>query len=188
MALPQAKPKMTLEEFLAWEELQPTKHEFVDGEIFELHAMVGARRIHEETAGNCFAQLKAALRGTSCRAYVANLKLQIAENTYYPDVMVTCHPGDLKAERAVSHPKVVIEVLSDSTAAYDRGHKFAAYRQIPELEEYVLIDPDRRSIEVFRRAGGGDWLLMASEAPRGLVLKSLDFVAAPAAVFENLED
>lgn len=188
MGLPQAKPRMTLEEFLAWEELQPTKHEFVDGEIFELHAMVGARRVHEEVAGNCYAQLKAALRGSPCRAYIANLKLQVAENTYYPDILVTCHPADLTAERVVEHPKAIIEVLSDSTAAYDRGNKFAAYRQIPELEEYALIDPDRRTIEVFRRTDGGDWMLMASEAPRGLVLKSLDFVAAPEAVFENLVD
>ncbi|MBI4984628.1 MAG: Uma2 family endonuclease [Rhodocyclales bacterium] len=179
---------MTLEEFLAWEELQPTKHEFVDGEIFEVNAMVGARRIHVEVTMNVGSLLKAALRGTPCRAYITDLKLVVATNIYYPDILVTCHADDLAADFAVAHPKVIIEVLSDSTAAYDRGDKFAAYRKIPDLEEYALIDPDRRSIEVFRRADGGDWLLMASEAPRGLVLKSLDFVAAPEAVFENLDN
>lgn len=186
MSPPQAKPKMTLAEFLAWEELQPTKHEFVDGEIFELHAMVGAKRIHVSVALNVGSLLKAALRGTPCQAFVADLKVQIGENTYYPDVLVTCHPADLAAERTVEHPKVIVEILSDSTAAYDRGDKFAAYRQIPDLDEYALIDPDRQTIEVFRRATGGDWLLMASEAPRGLVLKSLDFVAPAEAVFENV--
>lgn len=186
MALPQPKLKMTFEEYLAWEELQPTKHEFVDGEIFEGNAMVGARRIHVTVGLNVAALLKAALRGTPCQAFASDLKLRVAENTYYPDVLVTCDPGDLVADLFVEHPKVVVEVLSDSTAAYDRGDKFAAYRKIPDLEEYALIDPDRRTIEVFRRTTGGDWLLMASEAPRGLVLKSLDFVAAPEAVFENI--
>lgn len=173
-------------EFIAWENEQPDKHEYLAGEVF---AMVGARRVHVTIAGNCFALLKAHLRGGPCRAYMADMKLEVgaAQAVFYPDVLVTCHPEDLSADLAMHHPRAVIEVLYQATAAYDRGEKFTAYRQLPSLEEYVLIDPDRRTIEVFRRMSGGDWLLAASEAGQGLILKSLGFVAPPEAVFEDVE-
>lgn len=158
---------MTMAEFIAWEDEQPDKHEFLAGEVF---AMVGARRVHVAIAGNCFALLKQHLRGGPCRAFMADMKLEVRA-----------------AETVMHHPKAIIEVLSESTAAYDRGVKFAAYRQLESLEEYALIDPDRRSVEVFRRMPGGDWLLAASESGRGLVLKSLSFAAQPAAVFEDAE-
>lgn len=184
MGLALEKPFMSVADFLAWEEGQPDKHEFVHGEVF---AMVGARRTHVIVSLNIAALLKSHLRGSPCRAFMADMKLQVAENIFYPDVLVTCHPDDLKADMAMKHPRVLVEVLSDSTAAYDRGEKFAAYRQLESLEEYALIDPDRRTIEVFRRTPNGDWLLAASEAGRGLLLKSLDFEASPAAVFEDVE-
>ena len=94
---------------------------------------------------------------------------------------------DLRAERSLHHPLVVIEVLSESTAAYDRGQKFALYRQIDALQEYALVDPERRTIEVFRRTETSDWLLATRDSERGLVLRSLEFEAPLAAVFEDLE-
>jgi Uma2 family endonuclease len=115
------------------------------------------------------------------------LAVRSDDAVFYPDVLVTCHPGDLKADLAMEHPKVIIEVLSDSTAAYDRGGKFTHYRQIDSLEEYVLIDPDTRTVEVFRRIETGDWLLAASESSQGLILKSLDFRASLNEVFEDVE-
>ncbi|MBL8470214.1 MAG: Uma2 family endonuclease [Rhodocyclaceae bacterium] len=183
MGRPAEKPALTLAEFMAWENKQPDKHEFVHGEVF---AMVGARRVHVAVAGNCFALLKQHLRATPCRAFASDMKLQVATNIFYPDVLVSCDPGDLQADLSMQHPRAIIEVLSDSTAAYDRGEKFAAYRQIASLQEYALIDPDRLSIEVFRRTPEGDWLLAASEAGRGLILKTLDFIATPAQVFEDI--
>ena len=149
--------------------------------------MVGARRIHVSVTGNCHALLKAHLRGTPCRAFISDMKLDIGSDIFYPDVLVTCHPADLSADLVMRHPKVLIEVLSPSTAAYDRGVKFSAYRHIAELEEYALIDPERLSIEVFRRTDSGDWLLMASEADRGLVLRSIDFAAPALDVFEDVD-
>jgi Uma2 family endonuclease len=179
------EPAMTIDEFIAWENAQPDKHEFLRGDIF---AMVGARRVHVTIAGNCFAALKSHLRGGPCRAFMADMKLaiQAADATFYPDVMVTCDPRDLAADTAMEHPKVIIEVLSESTAAYDRGDKFASYRLIDSLEEYALIDPDRRRVEVYRRLPEGDWLLAASESERGLILKSLGFEAGLEAVFEDV--
>jgi Uma2 family endonuclease len=185
MALPQSKETFTREDFIAWENVQADKHEFVAGEVF---AMVGARRVHVTVVGNCAALLKNHLRGGSCRAFMADMKLEVkaADAVFYPDVLVTCHPDDLKAEISMHHPTVIIEVLSESTAAYDRGEKFASYRQIESLREYALIDPDSRRVEVFRRMDNGDWLLAASESGQGLILKSLDFAAGLDAVFEDV--
>ncbi|MDP2788163.1 MAG: Uma2 family endonuclease [Pseudomonadota bacterium] len=185
MGLPQTITPLTREDFIAWENIQPDKHEFVAGEVF---AMVGARRVHVTIAGNCFVLLKNHLRGGPCRAFMADMKLEVktADAVFYPDVLVTCHADDLKAETTMHHPTVIIEVLSESTAAYDRGDKFASYRQLESLKEYVLIDPDQRRVEVFRRMDNGDWLLAASESGHGLILKSLDFTAGLDAVFEDV--
>jgi len=185
MALPQSKETFTREDFIAWENAQADKHEFVAGEVF---AMVGARRVHVAISLNIAAKLKNHLRSGPCRAFMADMKLEVkaADAVFYPDVLVTCHPDDLKAEIAMHHPTVIIEVLSESTAAYDRGDKFASYRQIESLREYALIDPDSRRVEVFRRMDNGDWLLAASESGQGLILKSLDFAAGLDAVFEDV--
>jgi Uma2 family endonuclease len=185
MGLPQQQVVMTTEEFIAWEYLQPDKHEFVAGEVF---AMGGARRVHVAVTLNIAAKLKEHLRGGPCRAFMADMKVEVktAAAVFYPDVLVTCHPDDLKADLAMQYPKVIIEVLSDSTAAYDRGDKFAAYRQMASLQEYALIDPDARSVEVFRRMDSGDWMLMTSESDQGLILKSLDFTVDLDTVFEDV--
>jgi Uma2 family endonuclease len=185
MTLPEEASGMTRAEFLAWEEEQPTKHEFVGGEVF---SMVGARQIHVVVAGNCFALLKTHLRGRPCRALISDMKLEVksTDAVFYPDVMVTCDLRDLRAERTLHHPTVIIEVLSESTAAYDRGQKFALYRQIAALQEYALIDPERRTVEVFRRTETGDWLLTTRDSERGLVLRSLEFEAPLAAIFEDI--
>lgn len=186
MGLPREKTSaLSLDEFITWENAQPGKHEYLGGDVF---AMVGARRVHVTICLNVASLLKSHLRGGPCRAFMADMKLVVrrAEAVFYPDVLVTCHPDDLTAETVMAHPKVIIEVLSDSTAACDRGEKFACYRQLDSLEEYALIDPDRRRVEVFRRLEQGDWLLAASESERGLILKSIDFQAPLDAVFEDV--
>lgn len=184
MGLPQPQTRLTRAEFIAWENQQPDKHEFVAGEVF---AMVGARRIHVTVTLNIAARLKEHLRGGPCRAFMVDMKLEVesADAVFYPDVLVTCHPDDLKADMTMQHPQVIVEVLSDSTAGYDRGDKFAYYRQLDSLREYALIDPEHRRVEVFRRMDNGDWLLAASESEKGLILKSLDFSAGLDAVFED---
>jgi Uma2 family endonuclease len=189
MNLPAEVKKMTVSEFLAWEEQQPEKYELLHGEVYlhEVYNMVGARRTHAIVSGNCFAALKAHLRGTPCQAFINDIRLAVADAaSFYPDVFVTCNADDLCADLVMHHPKVIIEVLSPSTADYDRGEKFLAYRQIASLEEYALIDPASRNIEVFRRQANDDWLLVVSDSPRGLVLNSLDFVLPIADLFEAI--
>jgi Uma2 family endonuclease len=147
-----ALPKMTLAEFLDWENAQVEKHEFVRGEVF---AMVGGRRVHGLVLLNAASSLKQQLRGTPCRVFADSMKLQIGEDVFYPDVFVTCDPDDLRTELVFTAPKLIVEVLSPSTEGYDRGVKFALYRGLSSLIEYVLVHPDTREVSVFRRGADG---------------------------------
>ena len=173
------------EDFLHWESLQAEKHEFIQGEVF---AMGGARREHVVVAGNVFALLKQHLRGTPCQPYIADMKLRIEmlDAFFYPDVMVSCHENDRQAEQYLSHPTVIIEVLSDSTEAYDRGAKFAAYRLLPSLKEYMLVDIKAQRLEIFRRTDNDDWLLHVCEASENGFLTSLEVNLNLEDVFEGI--
>lgn len=185
MALPHPAARFDRQDYFVWEHEQPVKHEYVAGEVF---AQAGARQNHVVVAGNCFAALRQRLRGTPCRAYISDMQLEVAQAdaVFYPDVMVSCHPEDLAAERVLHHPRVIVEVLSDSTVAYDRGGKFAAYRMLESLQEYVLIDPERRSLEIFRRLPSNDWLLATGDSARALVLAALEMEIGFDEVFEDV--
>ncbi len=173
--------------FLAWEAQQSEKHEYLGGEVF---AMVGARREHVVVSGNLFAAFKERLRGGPCQAYVADLKLRVeaADAFFYPDVMVSCEPADHAAGLFITQPILIVEVLSDSTAAFDRGDKFAAYRTLESLREYVLVDIPARRVEVFRRQADGDWLFHEFLPERGDCEFPALRVSIPfAEVFENVD-
>ncbi|MFK5949416.1 MAG: Uma2 family endonuclease [Methylococcales bacterium] len=174
------------QQYLVWEEQQQQKHEFIKGEIF---AMGGARREHVLVSLNVASLLKQHLRGMPCQTYIADMKLRVEQEDafYYPDVMVSCDNNDQKAEQFLANPILIIEVLSDSTEAYDRGAKFAAYRQIVSLKEYVLIDIEARRIECFRRAENDDWLLHISEQQENCYFLSLELSIAVVDIFEDLE-
>lgn len=178
--------RMTTDDYLVWEETQAEKHEFVAGEVF---AMVSARQDHVIVSGNIFAALKQCLRGTPCRAYIADLKLRVetADAFFYPDVMVSCHPGDLKNQQYISHPTLIVEVLSDSTAAYDRGDKFAAYRDLESLKEYVIVGIDSRRVECFRRTAENEWLLHDYHGEVNCEFHSLGISLALSEIFEDIE-
>ena len=160
---------MTRDEYLVWAEKQPGRWEFVGGEVY---AMTGARRVHNVVALNLAAALHQALQGTPCVPYTSDMRLAILESgaDFYPDIMVSCDPRDAQADLALSHPRLLAEVLSDSTAAYDRGTKFAHYRRIPELQEMLFIDADLRTLELFRRAEPEGWLLTDESAAEHITL------------------
>jgi Uma2 family endonuclease len=144
--------------YLEWEALQPDKHEYLAGEVF---AMVGVRQVHSIVAGNIFAELHLQLKGKSCRPHAAEMKLMVAavDAYFYPDIMVSCDQRDKVADLHLEHPTLIIEVLSESTASYDMGLKFEFYRHIPELREYVLVDPERRKIWLYRKNQADEWVL-----------------------------
>jgi len=142
---------LTLAEFLAWEERQPSKHEFRDGAVF---SMAGATDDHVQTVTNLIAIIRPVLRGSACRAYANDIKLVTGyPGSRYPDVMVTCDQRDALDRLVKRHPKLIIEVLSSGTAAVDANEKLDEYQTIPELEEYVLIDSRKASVRIYRRNG-----------------------------------
>jgi len=152
-----AQPKLSIEAYLAWEAAQPDKHEFHRGEVF---AMVGAQRIHGRVVNNVASELRLQLKGSPCQVFHEGMKVQISDDTVlYPDVFVTCDKADLSTELIFTAPTLVVEVLSPSTQAYDRSQKFALYRRIPALQEYILVDPETRRVEAFRRGADGLWVL-----------------------------
>ncbi|WP_150047265.1 Uma2 family endonuclease [Methylomonas rhizoryzae] len=181
-----ARLRFSAEHYLAWEATQAEKHEFVAGEVF---AMLGARQDHVIVSGNIFAALKQRLRGTPCRAYVADMKLKVeaADAFFYPDVMVSCHPEDRKSEQFISNPTLIVEVLSDSTANYDRGGKFVAYRKLDSLKEYLVVDIEARRVECFRRTADNDWLLHDYVGEADCDLSSLNIRLPMADIFEDIE-
>ena len=187
MGLPLLQSPFDRSAYLAWEAEQPVKHEFVAGELF---AMVGARQDHVVVALALASRLRTHLRGTRCRAYVADMKLQVlaADAIFYPDVMVSCDEADRQRPLALQAPCLVVEVLSESTAAFDLGAKFAAYRQLPSLQEYLVVDIDRRHMELFRREAPGWVLHEAQGEPRQLWLKSVDLQLLGADAFGDLDE
>lgn len=178
--------RFSAEDYLTWEDAQTDKHEFISGEVF---AMTGARQDHVIVSLNIASALKQRLRGTPCRPYISDLKLHVeaADAFFYPDVMVSCHADDLKNLRFIEHPSLIIEVLSDSTAAFDRGGKFAAYRKLDSLKEYLIVDIDARRVECFRRTADNDWLLHDYVDNEDCKLTSLNISLPMADIFEDIE-
>jgi Uma2 family endonuclease len=181
------KADFTLADFLVWEAEQPERHEFLQGETF---AMVGARRVHNLLAGNLYVALRQQLRGTPCAVFIETMKLRVAEDAlFYPDVLVTCDPQDLRTESTFTAPTLLAEVLSPPTEGYDRGQKFAQYRRLPSLREYVLISPDTREVLLFRRASADDLFTLHDFTGRdALECASIGCTVPLAALFEGLAE
>ena len=180
---------MTAQEFSTWEIDEPERYEYFRGEVFRVFAMGGARREHVRVSGNCYSAIDQHLDGTRCQAFMADMKIRVEAtgDMFYPDVLVTCDPHDLAASLEMQHPKLIVEVLSPSTATFDRGDKFLTYRRIEALEEYALVDPHSKSFEVYRKqANGVDWLLSPGRFDEGLVLQSIVLTIPSAALFNNV--
>ncbi|MBM3395383.1 MAG: Uma2 family endonuclease [Betaproteobacteria bacterium] len=175
----------THEDFLVWEATQKDKHEFVRGEVF---AMVGARRVHVGVTRNLTTLLTLHLKGSPCRAYASDMlvRVEAVDSDFYPDVVVTCDEADKVAERVLTSPTLLVEVLSEATEAFDRGGKFEAYRHITTLREYVLIDPQRPSVECFRLNANQRWELHSFTAQSTIVFSSIEFTTSWADVFADL--
>jgi Uma2 family endonuclease len=186
MALPQPKTPFSADDFLAWDATQTERHEFVDGEVF---AMAGGEDRHASVSGNLFASLHSHLKGSRCRVYMNDVKLQVAAANafFYPDVFVTCSERDAASRLVKQEPLLVVEVLSPSTAAYDRGDKFASYRLCPTLAEYAVIDIDRRAVDLFRKNAEGLWVLHPLVGNATLTLASVDHALALGELFADLE-
>ncbi len=163
---------MSPEDYLAWEPTQELRYEYIDGEVF---AMTGGSKPHNRISLNLATALDSYLQGKGCEVYIADVKVQVSANGpyHYPDVVVTCDPRDQDSAQVVHHPCLIIEVLSPSTESYDRGGKFARYRKLESLQEYVLVQSETIGVEVFRRNEAGLWVLYPSEAEEVVTLESI---------------
>lgn len=145
---------MTVAEFLSFEATSPVKHEYVAGEVF---AMSGVTTRHNLINFNVARLLHAVARKRGCRVYIAEVMLRAADDRfYYPDAIVACGRAS-EVERIVTDPSVIVEVTSPSTRATDRREKLDAYRRMPSLRSYVIVEQRRRHVLVYTRGDGGDW-------------------------------
>ena len=161
-------------EYLALEEQSRVRHEYVDGLMF---AMAGGTQRHNRIALNVASGLLSALRGKPCQVFMSDVKLKVARDNayYYPDVMVACGAVERIAgdENSLDDPILVVEVLSPSTETTDRREKLAAYRRLPTLREYVLVNQDSQQVEIYRRQGDIGWLYLSYEAGETVELASV---------------
>ncbi|MBD2336087.1 Uma2 family endonuclease [Calothrix sp. FACHB-156] len=181
----QQPQKMTIEEYLAWEPLQDLRYEYVNGEVF---AMTGGTIPHNDIALNFYTALRPHLRARGCRVNVSDVKVQLTPTSayYYPDVVVSCDPQDLNARKFIQNPKIIAEVLSPGTSSKDRGEKFTNYLQMPSLQEYLLIDSEKISVERYCRVEGRMWLYYPYTEGDIVTLSSIEFEIAIALLYENV--
>ncbi|MEL7039013.1 MAG: Uma2 family endonuclease [Cyanobacteria bacterium J06592_8] len=172
IAIPESQ-SITPEEYLNWEEKQPLKYEYIDGQVL---AMTGGSIPHNDIAVNLTTALKNHLRGKGCKVSMADAKLGVSEAGpfYYPDVMVTCDEKDRRATKIIYHPCLIVEVLSPGTEAVDRGRKFQNYRRISSLREYVLIETRQIFVERFHLNQNGVWELYNSGEGDEINLTTVD--------------
>ena len=177
---------MSPQEYLEWEERQEIKYEYIDGEVF---AMTGGTLPHTTIALNLASALKIHLRGSECLPFMADAKVGVSEKGpfHYPDVVVSCDERDKQAIEFLQYPCLIVEVLSPSTEAYDRGTKFTRYRRIQTLQEYVLIDAEKIGLDCFRLNDRGLWELHPYEEGDEVHLTSVHFHFPISLVYENIQ-
>jgi Uma2 family endonuclease len=156
----QTKTQLTPEEYLAIERRAETKSEYFKGEMY---AMVGASREHNLISSNIAGELRQQLKGRPCETYSNDMRVRVPSTGLYtyPDVVVVCGEPAFEDEHVdtLLNPTLVVEVLSDSTESYDRGRKFAHYRSVESVVEYLLVAQDEYRVEQFVRQADGRWLL-----------------------------
>jgi len=189
MAL-QPKPELSFEEWLEGERASlEGRSEYVGGEVV---AMTGASAEHNVIVTNLIGELHSQMKGRPCQVYANDMKVRIesADAAKYPDLVALCGEPVFQDGRrdVLLNPGLIVEVLSDSTEAYDRGDKFALYRQIPSLTEYLLVSPHRAQVDLYTRGADGRWFLMAFDAlTDSIALTSVDCTLALAEIYDKVD-
>ena len=187
MTISKSHAYFTPEEYLEIERISPIKHEYLQGQIV---AMAGASKAHVIITGNLSALLVNHLRGKGCISYAVDMKVRIPSLNlfYYSDLAVTCDERDrVSDEDFILHPKLIVEVLSDSTEAFDRGDKFSNYKAIAELEEYILVHQKQILVECFVRKSDNLWVRQIYRAGDTIEFASIGFTCAIEILYEKLE-
>ena len=180
----QSKPNnLSPEEYLLFEEFSQEKHEYIDGQVY---AMAGANGNHVTICINLVTMLRDHVRGLGCQIFMSDMKVRIEEKNcyYYPDIFVTCNNQDRDNNTYKQFPKLIIEVLSDSTEAFDRGNKFTDYQTLDGLEEYVLINTTRPRIDCFWRDQEGTWVYQ-SYSQENFYFRSIDQKVSLTSIYDD---
>ena len=182
------KSKLTSEEYLSIERRAEYKSEFFKGEMF---AMVGASRKHNLINTNVTRELSRQLKDSSCEAYAGDMRVKVdATGLYtYPDVVVVCEEPQFEDKEldTLLNPTVLIEVLSQSTEAYDRGRKSAHYRNLYSLSDYLLISQEKPHIEHYTRQADNQWLLSETTDAEGVIpIASIDCKLQMSEVYDKV--
>jgi len=179
---------MSPSDYLAMERRAADKHVLWDGQVF---AMAGASRRHNQLVAAVLRELGVALLGRPCRPYASDQRIYVPlrEGYVYPDASVTCPPVQTAPEdnETISNPRLLVEVLSESTEAFDRGDKFRGYASIPSLQDYLLLSQDAARVDLFSRRTEG-WLLRSYVAGDSLELASIDSTLSVDALYAGLFD
>jgi len=182
-----ARQRFTFDDYLVLEETSAAKHEFLDGQVW---AMAGGSPEHGAIAANVIVLLGSQLRDRPCRVFTSDVRIRVKATglATYPDVSVVCgrqesDPDD-RHGNTVINPRVVVEVLSPSTEDYDRGEKLAHYKQIPSLQEIVLVAHEERRIELWRREAD-HWILDVIRGEQSATIASIGCALTPREVYRN---
>jgi Uma2 family endonuclease len=183
----QSQRHYSLDEYFLNEKMSPVKLEYFEGEIF---VMSGGSRNHDRISTNVLLLSAAALRGSPCESFSANMRIRTPSGLYtYPDVSIVCGPADIvnvQGTETIGNPTVLVEVLSDSTRDYDRGQKFDLYCSIATLRDYILIEQSRMEVE-HRYLSDGAWTSRTVSGPDANVrLTAIDLELPLARVYERL--
>jgi len=179
--------KYTVAEFLEMEEKSEIRHEYYDGDVF---AMAGTTMNHNDIVDNVRSFLKVLFRPKGCRVFAENIKVEAIENFYYPypDVVVTCAREDISGTYTVKHPSILVEVLSKSSANYDRGFKLKKYQDIVSLQYYMLVAQYEYYVELYTRTNKeGVWTYQSFDKMDDIIsFNLLDFTMPVSSVYEGI--
>jgi Uma2 family endonuclease len=185
MEAPSLTKYYTVQEYFDLEKVSEIRHEFYRGEIFD---MAGTTLNHNDIVDNVKRHIKNHFAPKGCRVFSESVKLEVIKGSYYPypDIVVTCHPDDLRAQYVVSQPSLIVEVLSKSTSDHDRNFKWKHYQRMPSLMHYLLVAQNECYAELFSR-NIHFWKYEAFDQPeQSIVFEHLDVELPLSVIYENI--
>ena len=185
IATPTSDRYFTPQEYFDWEATQLERHELIDGRVY---AMSGGTQNHSAIQLNIGSLLKSHQRGSKCKVFNSDLKVNILHtpNYIYPDLSVTCDERDREHPLYITYPCLIVEVLSSSTEAYDRGKKFEKYRRNPNLVDYVLVSSDEIAIDIYHKNAAGEWVILSYREDDRVELASINLSVAIEQLYEDV--
>ena len=178
-------PQLTPAEYFVWEEQQLQKHEYINGEVY---AMSGGSKNHSLISVRFITLFSNHLETSGCETGNSDLRVNIAgtNNYTYPDVSVTCDDRDKTTTQYITYPCLIVEVLSPSTEAYDRGGKFRMYRNNPNLQDYLLVSSTSIEMDLYHQKENGEWVIINYKEGDTIELKSINLSFAIEQVYRGL--